>query len=301
MNLVAITTSSFAEYDERPLGLLKKSRLLIRLNPYKRKLKGGEVLKVCRGANGIIAGTEKLDKNVLSRLPGLKVISRCGTGVDNVDIDAARDLGIRVFATPDVATTAVAELTLALILNLLRKVSRMDRQMRKGIWDKPMGNLLTGKKIGIIGYGRIGQKVAELLQPFGCKIVYADPRPADSKSNHNSQCVSLRKLLKESDIITLHAATKDTLLTKREFALLKCGSWLINVSRGSTLDEKALARSLKDGRLAGAALDVFKEEPYHGKLRELQNVVLTCHVGSYAKETRVEMELEAAKNLLAAL
>lgn len=298
MKLVAVTTSTFAECETKPLTLLKRSRFRVRLNPYRRKLRDDEILEICKGAQGIIAGTETLDRNTLSHLPGLKVISRCGSGLDNVDVGAAKNLGIKVFSTPDAVTVAVAELTLALILNLLRKVNQMDGWMRKGKWEKQMGNLLTGKTVGIIGFGRIGRKVAELLKPFNCKIMFSDPRYSHLGQTNNRRCVSLRKLLKESDVITVHASSEKAILTGEEFALMKRGAWLINTSRGTTISEPALAKSLKEGKLRGAALDVFKEEPYHGELTKFENVVLTCHIGSYAKEARAQMELKAVENLL---
>jgi len=296
---IAITTSSFGKYDRRPLQFLEKKDLEIMLNPYGRKLNKSEVIDICNGAAGIIAGTEKLDAEVMGKLADLEVISRCGAGLDNVDRDTARVKGIKVFNTPEAPVLSVSELTVALILNLLRKVIRMDAAVRKDEWGKMMGNLLCGKKAGIIGFGRIGKKVAELLNSFGCEIAYTDP--AVENEFTDMKRMSLSDLLGWSNIVTLHVSGDGMVLGKKELQLMKKGAWLVNVSRGGTVDENALYEALKEGRLAGAALDVFEKEPYDGPLSQLNNVILTPHVGSYAKEARVEMEIEAVENLLEGL
>lgn len=299
MRKIAITTTSFAEFNRQPLELLKANNFEAILNPYKRKLKGEEVVELCQDAVGVIAGTESLDAKIIEQLNTIKVISRCGSGMDNVDSSVAEKKGIKVFNTPDAPTLAVAELTLGLILGLLRKVNQMDAALRRGKWDKLMGNLLSGKKVGIIGFGRIGKKVAGLLKPFDCQIAYADPFIDD-------ETVGFRRLAKEDllrwgQIITIHVSTNEKIIGREEFKLMPPGSWIINVSRGQVLDEDALYEQIKKGDIAGAALDVFGEEPYNGRLKELDNVILTPHIGSYAKEARVNMEIEAVKNLCAGL
>ena len=298
---IAISTTSFAEFDNLPLQLLKDSGFEIVLNPYGRKLSGDEVVEIAADAAGLIAGTEPLDGFVLEKLPKLRCISRCGVGMDNVDLKTAGQLGIKVLNTPFGPTLAVAELTVGLILDLLRKATLMDREMRAGIWKKRMGNLLNDKRVGIIGFGRIGQKTGELLKFLGCEVSYYDTMTVDTE--FRIKRLELDKLLRESDIVTIHVSGKyeKPLLGAKELDMMKDGAWLINVARGGAVDEEALFNSLKDGRLAGAALDVFKKEPYDGPLKELDNVILTPHIGSYAKEARVEMEIQAAKNLVEGL
>jgi D-3-phosphoglycerate dehydrogenase len=228
------------------------------------------------------------------------VISRCGTGLDNVDLEAAKQLGIKVLNTPDAPTMAVAELTLGLMLGLLRHLPRADREIRAGNWQKRMGNLLQGKKVGIIGFGRIGQKVGELVQALGAQAVYCDP--AVNKDGYKK--ISLEELLSQSDIVTLHLSGGGKgapLLSDKELNRIKQGSWLVNCARGGVVDEAALTKALQEGRLAGAALDVFTQEPYTGPLAKLDNVILTPHIGSYAVESRVEMEVESVKNLIKGL
>lgn len=297
--IVTITTTSFGKYDEKPIVLLKNKGFEVVLNPYERKLKESEIVELCEGSTGIVAGTETLDAGILKKLPNLKAVSRCGTGLDNVDLEAAERLGIKVFNTPDAPTLAVAELTVGLMLDLLRKVSHMDRKLREDQWQKRMGNLLCGKKVGIKGFGRIGKKVALLLKPFGCEIVYADPIVEDGTLGFRR--LSLEDLLSWADIISIHVSVSERLIGEKEFQLMKKGAWLVNTSRGGVVDESILYEYLKNGYLSGAALDVFEEEPYNGPLKELDNVILTPHIGSYAKEARVEMEMQAVVNLLKGL
>lgn len=152
---IAISTTSFGEYDATPLELCKKMKYRVVINPYLRKVNSQELIRLAKDAVGLIAGTESITNDILLKLPKLKVISRCGVGLDNIELDAAKRLGIKVFNTPDAPTFAVAELTVGLILNLLRKVSQADSNIRSGKWEKPMGNLLYGKKVGIIGFGHV--------------------------------------------------------------------------------------------------------------------------------------------------
>ena len=294
---IVITTSSFATYDSLPLDELQKNRIDYTINPYGRKLTKDEVIDLVKDADGLVAGTEQLNEDVLQQLPELKVISRCGAGLDNVDLEKAKELNIKVYSTPYGPTLAVAELTLGLMLDLLRKITAMDRELRTGVWKKQMGSLLTGKKVGILGFGRIGQKVAELLAPLGVEIAYYDIRAIEGAI----PIISKNELLSWADIITLHCpanADGKPVIGESELKLMKDNSWLINVSRGSLVDEKALYSALKEGKLSGAALDVFNNEPYEGPLVKLKNVILTPHIGSYAKEGRIQMEKDAVQNLI---
>ena len=299
MSEIAITTTTFGEYDKEPLNILDMNGFHVKLNPYKRRLKKDEVIELCKDAIGIIAGTETLDVDIMETLTILKVISRCGTGIDNVALVDADRIGIKVYNTPDAPTSAVAELAVGFMINLLRKVSQMDKELKMGQWQKRMGNLLCEKKIGIKGFGRIGRKVAELLKPFGCEIAYADPFVEDGLMG--LQRMSLKDMLCWADIVTIHVGVGDRLIGEKEFQCMKKGALLINTSRGGVVDESVLYEYLKNGNLSGAALDVFEEEPYFGALKELDNVILTPHIGSYAKEARVEMERLAVENLLKGL
>ena len=254
---------------------------------------------------GMIAGLEPITARVLQQAAGLKVVSRCGIGLDNVDLNAAGSLGIVVTNTPDGPTAAVAELTIGLIFNLLRRISFLDGEIRKGNWTKETGRLLQGRKVGIIGLGRIGKRVAETLLALGAKVSGTDIEPDQEWLQKNPvSLMSLEELLKQSEILCLHvsyAGSNEHLIGKKEMEAMPKGAYLVNTSRGEVIDHDALYSMLTNGHLAGAALDVFDQEPYTGPLTRLDNVILTPHIGSYAREARVQMETQAAENLIEGL
>ncbi|MCL0102756.1 phosphoglycerate dehydrogenase [Dehalococcoidia bacterium] len=307
MSRILITTSSFGKEDSSAIKLLQDAGYEVILNPYGRRLSEGEVLNLVLELKpvGIIAGLEPLAARVLEQAEDLKVISRCGIGLDNIDLNAARSRGIAILNTPDAPTQAVAELTVGLIFDLLRRISFLDRELRKGNWRKETGSLLQGRKVGIVGLGRIGKRVAELLLALGAKVAGTDVKP-DFKWLQTNQVplVSLDELLKESEILCLHvsyAADNKHLIGKREIEAMRKGAYLVNLSRGDVVDEDALYLALTNGHLSGAVLDVFYQEPYTGPLTKLNNIILTPHIGSYARESRLEMEMQAVKNLLSVL
>lgn len=269
-------------------------------NPYKRKLTETEVTELIEvhQPEAIIAGVEPLTRRVLQKAKNLKVISRCGIGLDTVDLDAARELGITVTNTPDGPTRAVAELTLGLMLNLIRSIHISDAGIRNGKWERPMGSLLEGKTIGIIGCGRIGTAVAKLVKAFDCIVLGYDKYV---KANEYMNMVPFEKLIAEADIITLHIPySKEThnILGSKELSSMKKDAFIINTSRGGLIDEEVLYKKLKLGELKGAALDCYNDEPYVGPLKELNNVLLTAHIGSYAREARMLQEKQAVENLI---
>ena len=305
MKKVFISTSSFAKHDALPLRLLKDAGLDIQLNPYGRKLTRDECLGLYQDIDGLVAGTEALTAEILRSASNLRVISRCGAGADSIDMGVAKELGIKVFTTPDAPTQAVAELTIGLMLDLLRGISMEDRLIRTDVWQKHMGNLFSGKTLGILGLGRIGKRVVELTQPFNLKYIARDISPdRQFADKHSIEFIGLDELLSKADIVTIHlpyAPELKGIIGEREFSLMKRDSFLLNTARGGLVDETALYKALREKRIAGAALDVFEQEPYSGSLTELDNIILTSHIGSYAKEARVEMEVQAVKNLLQGL
>ena len=261
-----------------------------------------EAIAVLQGCVGVAAGTEPLTARVMDAVPGLRVISRCGVGMDSVDLEAAAARNIQVRNTPEGPTRAVVELTLGCALDLMRRVTQMDRDVRNGVWKKRMGNLLQGKNLGIIGFGRIGRAVAEVFAFMGCRVSFYDPFVTGDQGAFQRR--ETDDLLAWADIITLHCAKPadgSQVLDASRVASMKQGAWLINAARGGLVDEEALAEALRSGRLSGAALDVFAKEPYAGPLAELPTAVLTPHIGSYARESRVQMEMDTIRNLLDAL
>ena len=297
---VLITTSSFGKHDPRPVSLLGEAGLDAIINPFGRKLTENEVADLIETHQpvGMVAGVEPLTARVLNSAKHLKVISRCGIGMDSIDMAEAEKRGILLKNTPDAPTMPVAELTLGLILGLLRRIHVADASLRAGHWTKPMGNLLYKKTVGIIGCGRIGKRLAELLSPFNCIILGHDCVEINDRIFRKN---TLNGLLKDSDIVTLHLPyTNQThhFINAERIRCMKPGSYLINAARGGLVDEQALLEALSSGRLAGAALDCLENEPYQGPLSKLDNVLLTTHIGSYAKEGRVGMEIMAVANLI---
>ncbi len=290
---ILIGPSTFGASDPAPLQKLSDAGFQVIDNPFKRRLTRDELQKLLTSdVIGLVAGLETLDRDVLTK-SRLKAISRCGSGMSNVDVEAARELGISVYSTPIAPVTAVAELVIGGVLCLLRKIPNMDRALHAEKWEKQTGGQLSGKTVAVIGFGRIGQKVGQLLKAFDAKVIAVDPA--------NSGFMGLDEALQAADIVTLHASGEKCLIGKREVRLMKPGSYLVNAARGGLVDEQALADALRDGHLAGAYLDTFGSEPYRGVLCKFDQALLTPHVGSYTAECRRQMEMEAVENLLSGL
>lgn len=305
MNKVLISPSSFGQCGLEPIELLTKNDFEIIQNPYGRKLTEDEVIELGKEVIGIIAGVENLNKKVIDKLTNLKCISRVGIGIETIDIEYANTKGIKVVNTPDGPTRAVAELTIALTMDLLRSVSKADRNIRQNIWKKEIGNLILDKTVGIFGLGRIGKETAKLFQGLGANIAAYDIYPDNNYAADNGiKIFTKMELFEQSDIISIHVPgnkDKTAVITKEELLLMKQSAYLINISRGGVVDEDALYNALKERRIAGAACDVFSKEPYEGKLIELDNIILTPHLGSYAEEAKLKMEIDAVNNLIRSL
>jgi D-3-phosphoglycerate dehydrogenase len=301
MEKILITTSSFGIESAEPLDMTRKAGFAVVLNPYRRKLTEAELIALLseHRPRYLIAGTEAVSRRVMETArPFLRMISRCGSGVDNVDLSAAAEIGIRVVNTPDAPTRAVAELTVGIMIDLLRGISNADRAMRNGKFDKYMGGLLFGRTVGLVGCGRIGTAVAKLLSAFGCRVIGYDEHV---KTHDFIEPVAFDELLKTSDVISLHIPYTDEnkhFIDAEAIAGFKDGAIFLNLSRGGLVDENALCSALKSGKVKAAGMDCFEDEPYSGGLTELTNVVLTPHIGSYARETRVEQELTAVRRIL---
>jgi len=298
---ILISTSTFNLKNFSGLSAVNNSGIDVKLNPFNSRLTEDQVIDLLgQNSIGLIAGLEPLNQKVLQSATALKVIARVGTGLDNVDLTAAEKLGIKVLNTPDAPTSAVAELTLGHILGLLRNIARTDRQIRTNNWQGQMGSLLETKTVGVIGFGRIGRKVAKLVSAFGAKVILHDPfiRAEDFEN------CSLKELCTQSDVLTLHVPYSDKthhIISSELIQAMKPGSYVVNVSRGGLVDEVSLLSALESGHLAGAALDCFEQEPYFGPLSKLENVQMTAHMGTYARETRDLMEREASQLMVKAL
>ncbi|MCD4652234.1 MAG: phosphoglycerate dehydrogenase [Candidatus Cloacimonetes bacterium] len=298
MNSILCTTSSFGIFAAHVFDILKEKGFQTITNPYNRKITEDELIELLDQYHpiGLLAGTEPITRAVLEQSKDyLKIISRVGVGWDNVDRKTAGELGILVYRTEGILNQAVAELTLGFILSSLRNIVHQDKEIRRGIWKKKMGGLLTGKTVGIIGFGSIGERVGELLNAFGSNVIFFDPAP---KKCPWAESVSIHELLKKADVITLHTSGTNRILGEKEiYNLCKKGVIIVNMARGGLIDEEALYKALQDGHVSYACLDVFENEPYNGHLIEIENVILTPHIGSYAREARIQMEEMAVENL----
>ncbi len=236
----------------------------------------------------IVRSATKVTKELLTHAPKLKLVARGGVGLDNVDQVACKERNIKVLNTPGASTNAVAELALGVMISLLRNVAKAHHQLKNKVWDKKSltGQEIAGKTLGVIGFGRIGASFAQKAHALGMHILAYDPNP---RQTPGVSFVSLDELFSKSDVISLHTvlvpATRH-MLNKESISKMKKGAYVINLARGELIDEEALFEALKSGHLGGAALDVYSQEPYSGKLLELENVCLTPHIGAATKEAQ---------------
>jgi glyoxylate reductase len=251
--------------------------------------------------------TEQIDRRAIDAGAALKIVANVAVGYNNIDVPYARSRGVIVTNTPDVLTESVADFTWALILAITRRLSEGERILRRGDWkgwafDFLLGTELRGKQLGLVGVGRIGRAVAARAQAFGVRVAYTARRPTDLPG---AESMSLDRLLNTSDIVSLHVPlTPDTrhLIDKKALARMKRSAYLINTARGPVIDEAALAWALEQRLIAGAALDVYEQEPVvHPGLLVLDNVLLVPHLGSGTTETRTAMADLAAENVVAVL
>jgi glyoxylate reductase len=253
-----------------------------------------------------------VDREVIDAAPRLRVIANCAVGVNNIDVAYARSRGILVTNTPGVLTEATADLAWALVLAVARRIPEADRFTRDGRfngWTLALflGKDLAGGRLGVIGMGRIGRAVARRARASGMSIVYTDPRPlpAAEEAALGAVRLPLEELLAASDVVTIHCGlTPDTrgLVSRERLALMKRDAILVNTARGPVVDESALAEALEGGRLWGAGLDVYAEEPrLDARLRKLPNAVLLPHIGSATERTRNAMATAAVRNLIQGL
>lgn len=301
---VLVSTVPFGQHDRTPLDLLENTpETSYQINPLGRKFKEDEIAEYIGNFDILIAGTEKISKKVLSRAKNLKLISRVGIGLDSVDLEEARRLCIKVSYTPEAPSPAVAELTIAHMLNLLRKLPIIDRRMRSGVWQRIMGERLANQVVGIVGTGRIGRRVLKLLHGFHPKsILVNDLRPdPDFYRLYDAESVDKETIFRNCDVITFHVpltVRTRNLVTLQEMQLMKSHCLLINTSRGGIINEGDLFSALAGQIIGGAAIDVFEEEPYSGRLIELDNCLISCHSGSMTEDCRREMEVLATQEVV---
>ncbi|MBU1727589.1 MAG: phosphoglycerate dehydrogenase [Candidatus Omnitrophica bacterium] len=251
----------------------------------------------------VVRSATKVTKDIIAAASKLKVIGRAGVGLDNVDLDSATQKGIIVMNTPGGNTISTAEHTISMILSLSRNIAQANASMKKGEWkrSKFMGVELYGKSLGIVGFGRIGREVAKRALSFGMNVLAYDPfLSVDVASSLGVEVVELKELLEKSDYITVHTPLTDEtkhVISAPQFAIMKKGVRIINCARGGIIDEEGLIAAIKEGKVAGAALDVFEKEPLlaESELLKLDGVVLTPHLGASTEEAQVNVAIEVAE------
>jgi phosphoglycerate dehydrogenase-like enzyme len=265
-------------------------------------LNGDALVDFLQGATHAIIALEKIDDAILSKLPKLKVISKYGVGLDMIDMESMQKYNIRLGWTGGVNSRSVSELVISFSISLLRHVSESHGEVLSGTWRQHVGGYLSGRIVGIIGCGFIGKDLVKLLQPFNCLILVNDIQNYDAfYKQYNIKSVEKDELLAKSDVVTLHTPLDDStinMLTAERLSLMKSDAILINAARGGLIDELALKNMLKNGKLGGAALDVFAIEPPKDKeLLELPNFIVTPHIGGSAKEAILAMGRAAIDGL----
>ena len=312
LDKVAITSRSFSA-NKYLVEELRARYANITLNNSGKTLVGSELLEFLDGQNKVIVGLENFDKNLIDQLPELKVISKFGVGLNNIDLESMKEHSISLGFQPGTNKQSVAELALMHIFIALRKAPSSKEDICNNIWSQNKGHELFGKTIGIIGFGNIGQRLAELLEPFKCNIVFydgiefskeelVDKFPSRSEDFiNNLQQSSLNEVLKEADIVSIHIPLLEetqNLISVDELACLKKDVRIINTSRGGIVDEKALEDFLNQNKNAFAAFDVFETEPaFNHPLLKLNNFYATSHLGSMTIEGVISMGIAAINGL----
>ncbi|WP_333856280.1 phosphoglycerate dehydrogenase [Denitromonas sp.] len=304
MARVLITTVPFGDKNDLPIRQLEANGIEYLINPLGRKLKEDELAGMVSDVEVLIAGTEPITAKVMANAPRLKLISRVGIGLDSVDLMAAEQRGIKVSYTPDAPAPAVAELTIGLMFSLMRSIHVANARMHQGEWQRFFGRRLADLTIGIVGAGRIGGRVLQQLAALGAgRLLVNDINPAACGLDGIAAVEQVDKdvIYQASDIVSLHvpltAQTKN--MVRREHLLsMKPDAMIINTARGGVINEDELADVLASGHLAGAAVDVFCEEPYQGRLASIERCLLTSHMGSMSIDCRTRMEIEATEEAI---
>jgi D-3-phosphoglycerate dehydrogenase / 2-oxoglutarate reductase len=300
---ILITTVPFGQVDAKPLKDLANNNIEYTINPLGRKLQPGELAELIDDFDIVIAGTEKIDKKVFDRAKKLKFISRVGIGLDGIDLNYAREKGVKISYTPDAPAPAVAELTIGLMISLARSVNRSNLNIKNGKWERYFGQRLSEMNIGIIGMGRIGSGVMRHLKCFNPKNILVndiDSSTVRDLGTGVSVC-SKDEIYCNSDLISLHIPlTKDThnMISLDQINKMKKSVYLINTARGGIINEESLLDALKGGKIAGAAIDTYEDEPYFGGLTKFDNCINTAHMGSMTVDCRSAMEIEATQEAI---
>jgi len=304
---ILVTSRSYGRYYPDQLEKLKSVGEVVFAE--KPPLKEDDLLKIIGQYDAVVAGLDEYTARVMEEAKNLKIIGRYGVGLDNVDLKAATEHGIIVTYTPGANTNAVAEHTFALMLSLLKRIPQLNEAGKKGEWRR-RGGLnweLQGKTLGIIGLGRIGRTVAKMAKAFDVNIIAYSPHvPREEAEKLGIKLVSLEELLSKADIVSLHTSLtpeKYHMIGEREFKLMKKTAIIVNTARGELIDEDALVKALKNGEIAGAALDVLEKEPPppDSELLKLENVIITPHAAAHTWEAVRKMGDMVTEDIIAVL
>ncbi|MCC7446310.1 MAG: phosphoglycerate dehydrogenase [Anaerolineae bacterium] len=300
---VVATARSFCNTDGPHHDYLRENGCAVDRRAQEHPLTSHELRALLPGYDGAILGLDICDAAAIEAAVNLRVISRYGAGVDQVDLDAATQHGIAVTNTPGANRIAVAELAIGMMYALARSIPLVAGAARNNVWKRAAGWELTDKTLGVVGFGEIGREVAARAQGIGMRVLAYDPFwTGDMKG---AQKVDLPTLIRESDVITLHCALTpetESLINAERIAQMRNGACLINTARGGLVDETALYDALKSGKLSGAAADVFrKDPPTNNPLLALDNFIATPHIGATTRESVLRMSMMSAQNLVAVL
>jgi D-3-phosphoglycerate dehydrogenase / 2-oxoglutarate reductase len=303
MTKVLITTVPFGDNNRLPLDLLENEGIEYLINPLNKKLTEEELAEMITDFDVIIAGTEKITEKVMERASKLKMISRVGIGLDSVDLLSAEKRGITVSYTPNTPAPAVAELTIGMMLTLLRSVHVSNSEMHKGQWHRFIGRRLSEVTIGIIGAGRIGTGILRHLKGFSTSQILVNDISPNKKleQEFDFEWTEKEAIYKEADIVTIHTPLTNktkSMVQKTQLLSMKKEAIIINTARGGIINEKDLYEVMKTDHLSGAAIDVFDFEPYNGPLKEIQRCLLTAHMGSMSIDCRTRMEIEGTEEAI---
>jgi D-3-phosphoglycerate dehydrogenase / 2-oxoglutarate reductase len=297
---VAITPRSFRSTPGPHIDLLRATGLETRYPEQERPLTEDEMVELVEGCAGLVVGVDPVSRRVLEAGP-LRAVVKYGSGTDNIDLAAADVLGVDVSSTPGANARSVAELVIGLLLALARHIAFHDRRVREGAWERRLGSELAGKRLGIVGYGKVGREVGRIARALGMEVVAYDPFVGEA----DVELLDLESLLASSDAVSLHVPLGEStrgLIGARELAAMRSGALLVNTARGGIVEERALADALASGLLAGAAIDTFVEEPPVGSpLLVLDNVVLSPHAGAATAEATHRAGVQAVHQLLRSL
>lgn len=299
---VLVTSNSFGKYSKEPIEKLQNAGFEVVLNPYHRMMNEDEFIEQLQGADAVILSTEKLNKTVIDASPTLKMVSRYGVGLDNIDLEYCKEKGIPVTVTKGGNSNAVAEFAVTLMLAASKGIGSSSYYAKNGIWKKFNGLDLEGKTVGVVGLGAIGKTVVKRLQGFDVKVlaydVYYDE---EFVKEYNIQKATVDEIVRQSDVITLHAPATDDkpLIGENEFEKMKKGVVLINTARAQLIDYDQLLKHLDDGTVFAAGLDVHKNEPeYDERFEGYDNVILTPHNAAITKEATDKTSMMAVNHVL---